>query len=189
MMANHLTHDKEKPEICSQFTEEKNAPIQQNTGTTRMSRRGQHENALVLAAAVLFRKQGYAATGTIAILKRSGAPRGSLYHYFPDGKEAIGAAALEAASKVAARTLRDLGESSHSPAEFVRAYAAQLGTWMAKSGFTDGCPAATTILETVPASAIITPVAQKSFQIWLDIIAHMLARHGWPEAASKQPQA
>jgi len=139
-----------------------------------------HEAALIHAAAVLFRKQGYAATGTAEILKRSGAPRGSLYYYFPEGKEAIGAAALEAASKVATRTFRELAGSAGSPADFVQAYAALLAGWMKKSDFTDGCPVATTVLETVPHSDLITPVAQASFAHWQRAVTDMLSSHGWP---------
>lgn len=142
--------------------------------------RAKHEKALVQAAAVLFRKQGYAATGTAEILKRSGAPRGSLYHYFPDGKEGIGAAALEAASKVASRTFRTLAAETKDPADFVRAYAALLAGWMEKSDYTDGCPVATTVLETVPQSTIITPVAQASFAHWQRTVRDMLLSHGWP---------
>jgi TetR/AcrR family transcriptional repressor of lmrAB and yxaGH operons len=151
-----------------------------------MSRPAKHEQALVLAAAVLFRKKGYAATGMAEILKRSGAPKGSLYHHFPDGKEAIGAAALEAASKVATRTFRDLAETTQGPDAFVTAYGELLAGWMEQSGFTDGCPVATTVLETVPGSALITPVAQASFAIWLKTLADMLAGYGWSEARAKR---
>lgn len=142
--------------------------------------RSKHETALIQSAAVLFRKQGYAATGTAEILKRSGAPRGSLYYYFPEGKEAIGAAALEAASKVATRTFRTLAANSQNPSDFVERYAAMLTDWMEKSDFTDGCPVATTVLETVPQSDIISPVAKESFHHWRTAIVDMLLSHDWP---------
>ena len=54
-------------------------------------------DSLIWAAAKLFRRQGYSGTGLRDILAASGAARGSLYHYFPDGKEQIGAAAVTAA--------------------------------------------------------------------------------------------
>ena len=38
---------------------------------------------MVSAAEQLFRIQGLHATGLAEILEQSGAPRGSLYHYFP----------------------------------------------------------------------------------------------------------
>ena len=38
-------------------------------------------------ASSLFANQGYHATGISEILKKSNAPKGSLYYYFPQGKE------------------------------------------------------------------------------------------------------
>lgn len=43
------------------------------------------------AAARLFERQGYHATGLNEIIRESSAPKGSLYYYFLDGKEQIGA--------------------------------------------------------------------------------------------------
>lgn len=42
---------------------------------------------------MLFHLKGYHATGLSQILKESGAPKGSLYYHFPNGKEQL---ALEA---------------------------------------------------------------------------------------------
>ena len=59
--------------------------------------KSRQRQALVWAAAKLFRRQGYSGTGLRDILAASGAARGSLYHHFPGGKEEIGAAAVTAA--------------------------------------------------------------------------------------------
>ena len=53
-----------------------------------------HLEKLIGASIALFRRQGYAATGLAEILANSGAPKGSLYHYFPDGKEGMAEAAI-----------------------------------------------------------------------------------------------
>ncbi|NGP46283.1 TetR/AcrR family transcriptional regulator [Bacillaceae bacterium SIJ1] len=42
-------------------------------------------------ASRLFHAQGYHATGLRQIIKESGCPQGSIYHYFPNGKEQIAA--------------------------------------------------------------------------------------------------
>jgi len=147
-----------------------------------MARAAKHENALVLAAAELFRKQGYAATGTAEILKRSGAPRGSLYHYFPGGKEEIGAAAIVAAGKVLSGTISEIAAEVKSTPEFLERYAERLSLWMEKSDFRDGNPVATVVLETVPQSDLITAEAEKAYIMWIDRISDLLARDGWPKA-------
>ena len=51
---------------------------------------------ILQAAQRLFRKRGYHATGLSDILDLAQAPKGSMYHHFPGGKEAIGVAVIEA---------------------------------------------------------------------------------------------
>ena len=49
---------------------------------------------IVDASAELFRLQGYNATGVKKIVTAAQAPFGSLYHFFPGGKEQLGADTL-----------------------------------------------------------------------------------------------
>ncbi len=51
---------------------------------------------IVRAGMRLFRKQGYHGTGLADIVALAQAPKGSVYHHFPAGKEAIGVAVIEA---------------------------------------------------------------------------------------------
>jgi TetR/AcrR family transcriptional regulator, lmrAB and yxaGH operons repressor len=51
--------------------------------------------ARILSAALrLFRKRGYHGAGLNDILELANAPKGSLYHHFPNGKEEIGVAVV-----------------------------------------------------------------------------------------------
>jgi TetR/AcrR family transcriptional regulator, lmrAB and yxaGH operons repressor len=50
---------------------------------------------ILTAAQRLFRKRGYHATGLNDILELASAPKGSMYHHFPGGKEAIGVCVIE----------------------------------------------------------------------------------------------
>ncbi|MCA9793885.1 MAG: helix-turn-helix transcriptional regulator, partial [Candidatus Eremiobacteraeota bacterium] len=52
---------------------------------------------MIEAAARLIHKQGYHATGLAEVVDKSGAPRGSIYHYFPRGKNQLVEEAIEAA--------------------------------------------------------------------------------------------
>ena len=61
----------------------------------------------------LLEKQGYHGTGLNEIVKESGAPKGSLYYYFPDGKEQITAeAVLQSGKETAERIRMGLKENS-----------------------------------------------------------------------------
>ncbi len=50
---------------------------------------------ILLAAQRLFRKRGYHATGLNDVLELARAPKGSMYHHFPGGKEAIGVCVIQ----------------------------------------------------------------------------------------------
>jgi TetR/AcrR family transcriptional regulator, lmrAB and yxaGH operons repressor len=55
---------------------------------------------ILRAAARLFQIKGYNAVGLNEIIKESGSPKGSLYYYFPDGKEEL---AIEAVKLLSSR--------------------------------------------------------------------------------------
>ncbi|MDT7763482.1 MAG: TetR/AcrR family transcriptional regulator, lmrAB and yxaGH operons repressor, partial [Mycobacterium sp.] len=56
-----------------------------------MPRPDRSRAALVDTAALLFRRQGYAATGVNQILEAANVKAGSLYHHFPGGKQELAA--------------------------------------------------------------------------------------------------
>lgn len=145
----------------------------------RQKTREQRDN-LIWAAAKLFRRQGYSGTGLRDILAASGAARGSLYHYFPGGKEQIGAAAVGAAGGLVTETFAELARQADGPADFLRRYSALLVRWLEASKFRDGCPITTTLLETTPDSAVIAAAGRAVFADWRGVMEDMLHRDGWP---------
>tara|TARA_R110001592_G_scaffold19231_3_gene79034 strand:+ start:9846 stop:10397 length:552 start_codon:yes stop_codon:yes gene_type:complete len=140
----------------------------------------------VRAAASLFRKNGYSKTGLNEILAESQAPKGSLYHYFPGGKEQLGEEALRFSSQIALKTLEELGKTYVTAPSLLLAFASLLADWMEQSSFHDGCPMATTILETVPKSSGIRIAAQEGFAAWHRIFEGLLRADGVkPEGARR----
>ncbi|NBC28744.1 MAG: TetR family transcriptional regulator, partial [Spirochaetes bacterium] len=60
---------------------------------------GQHPKERFLeATARLLERQGYQSTGLNQVVRESGAPKGSLYYYFPGGKEELVADAVRHAA-------------------------------------------------------------------------------------------
>ena len=143
-----------------------------------MAQAPRHRDAIVQTAARLFRQQGFAATGLNQIVEESAAPKGSIYHYFPEGKEAIGAAAVAWAGERVVQTLAGLAGETDGPGELVRRYADLLGGWMASSDFRDGCPIATTLLETAPRSAAIRDAGAVALADWARVFGDALRARG-----------
>ena len=67
---------------------------------------------MVQSAIVLLAKRGYQATSFSEVLAESQAPRGSIYHHFPDGKDQLIAAAIEVSGARAVALLGGLAGSS-----------------------------------------------------------------------------
>jgi TetR/AcrR family transcriptional regulator, lmrAB and yxaGH operons repressor len=145
-----------------------------------------HRGAIVRAAATLFRRHGYAATGINEIAELAGAPKGSLYHYFPDGKDQIGEAAVRFAGKGLIASLEKLEQEHKTAAATVQAYCRLLAGWMAKSGFRDGCPISTTLLESVPQSAGIALAGREAFSGWRAVIERALLRDGFSRTEARR---
>jgi len=130
------------------------------------------------AAARLFTQRGYHGTALQDILEAGGAPRGSLYFHFPKGKEEIGEAAVE----LTTRTVRAFIAHSIETSETVQAFLTQLARGMAanleRSGYREGCPIATTALETAAQSEILGRAARNAFETWEQEIKRGLVRFG-----------
>jgi len=143
-----------------------------------MANAAKHKDSLVRTAMRLFRQQGYASTGLQQVLAESGAPKGSLYHYFPGGKEQLGAAAVKLAAQLMGEMLSCLVARHRRPAMFVKAYCGVMSKWMEDSDFRSGCPIATTMLETAPQSPELTQVGVDALDHWIAIIAPVFEEAG-----------
>jgi len=137
-----------------------------------------HKDNLVRTAMRLFRQQGYASSGLQQILTESGAPKGSLYHYFPGGKEELGKAAVLLAGQLMGEMLSDLAAKHEKLAAFVDAYCCVMARWMEESEFRSGCPIATTMLETAPHSPLLTEAGVQVLDHWISIIVPVFVRSG-----------
>ena len=132
-----------------------------------------------LAAAVrLFRQQGFHGTALQDILSAGGAPRGSLYFHFPGGKEEIGEAALRLAGETVRARIALAAQASASAEMFLTRLARGMAADLESSGFNDGCPIATTALETSAQSEPLCDATRAAFQSWEREIARALERFG-----------
>ncbi len=75
---------------------------------------------ILTAAAMLFQVKGYNATGLNEILKESGSPKGSLYYYFPGGKEELALEAIKLANEAIQKRLKSALDKYLNPIEAIQ---------------------------------------------------------------------
>src|ERR1700704_6199798 len=132
-----------------------------------------------LAAAVkLFRQQGYHGTALHDILAAGGSPRGSLYFHFPKGKEQIGEAALTLAGEAVRQAISHAADTSENAEIFLTRLARGMAADLEKSDYKEGCPIATTALETAAQSDVLGTATRNAFQKWELEIKRGLERFG-----------
>jgi TetR/AcrR family transcriptional regulator, lmrAB and yxaGH operons repressor len=132
------------------------------------------------AAAKLFRQQGYHGTALQDILAASGSPRGSLYFHFPDGKEEIGSAALTLASEAVRLAIAKAAETAEDAETFLTRVVRGMAADLEKSNYREGCPIATTALETAAQSDVLGATTRTAFQKWELELKRGLFRFGMP---------
>ncbi|HUS31317.1 MAG TPA: TetR/AcrR family transcriptional regulator [Kofleriaceae bacterium] len=149
----------------------------------RTQRRGETARTRLLATtAELLHKQGYSSTGMNQILDESKAPKGSLYFYFPGGKEELVAAALSQASEGLSATLQQLLDASPTPVAAVKAVIAFFKGQLEHSHFTKGCPVATVALEQSATSDALHEVCAGAYRGWHRLVEKRLVRDGYSPA-------
>ena len=132
-----------------------------------------------LAAAIkLFRQQGYHGTSLHDILAAGGSPRGSLYFHFPRGKEEIGENALTLAGEAVRQGIARAAEASESTEMFLLRVAGAMAADLEKSDYQEGCPIATTALETSAQSEVLGDATSSAFRKWETEISRGLERFG-----------
>ncbi len=139
---------------------------------------------LVTATAALLQRQGYESTSVKAILTEAGATYGSLYHFFPEGKEQLAAEALRFGAEDFAALLRRGLESSDDLDTAVANCAIVLAESLRESEWLDGCPVAATALEIIGRSPLIQQASDESLNAWRALIAERLVCGGVPAHAA-----
>jgi TetR/AcrR family transcriptional repressor of lmrAB and yxaGH operons len=142
--------------------------------------------AFIDVAAELLQRQGLRATGVNQIIAESGAPRGSFYYHFPDGKDELACAALRTAAARWRAELQQFMERSKTPSDAVRAAFKALGSRLKRSDFRLGCPVATVSLELAESDHALREVCDEHFVAWESYLVELLREDGGDRAEAKE---
>jgi AcrR family transcriptional regulator len=118
-------------------------------------------------AAELFRRNGYAGTGIKAILAASRAPYGSLYHFFPGGKQELGVAVLQQGGVTYRELVVSIFDQHTDVVDATRACFEGAAELIELTDYADACPIATVALEVASTNEPMRAAAASAFESWL----------------------
>ncbi len=133
---------------------------------------------LLRAGEQLFRTQGYEGTGLKQLSQAAEAPWGSLYHFFPDGKEQLGAEIVAYAGELYRAGCQAAFERFDDPAEAIERIFVGEATILEKSNYRDGCPIASVTLDIASTNERLRAACASAFRGWLETIALALSSAG-----------
>jgi AcrR family transcriptional regulator len=122
---------------------------------------------IVDASAELLRRQGYNATGVKQIVEEAKAPFGSLYHFFPGGKEQLGAEAVRASGKLYEQLIPAVFDQAPDPVTGTRMFFAGAAQHLVETDYEDACPIATVALEVSSVSEPLREACAEVFESWI----------------------
>lgn len=132
---------------------------------------------MIERAAILLAQKGLQGASFSEVLEASGAPRGSLYHHFPGGKDELVLAAVALAGERAIAALEQL--EGRAADEIAKAFLQLWRLVLERSDFGAGCAvAAVTVATDAPE---LVARASETFRSWRDRLARLLAEGGIPE--------
>ena len=137
---------------------------------------------MVRGAAQLIRRKGVSGTGLREIVVEADAPRGSLQHYFPGGKDELVSDALLWAGDVSARRIgRSLSElQSKVPSALLASIVDGWRRDLTNEQFSAGCPLVAAAADTAATSEQLRQVLRRAFDGWLEPLSESLVDLGVP---------
>lgn len=140
---------------------------------------------MIGVAADAVEEKGLAGTGINEVLRRSGAPRGSLYFHFPGGKDEL----VEAAVRFGAGRVEELmgraAAEGGSAADVIERVIRGLADRQEAAHYTKGCPVAAVAVEAPPESDLAAACAE-IYAAWEGVIADLVRAEGRPTELAGQ---
>jgi AcrR family transcriptional regulator len=138
------------------------------------------KDRIVEHSAELFRRQGFAGTGVKQIVAEASAPFGSIYHFFPGGKEQLGEEVIRWSGSIYAQLIDAFFLPGSDPVAATRDFFAAAAETLRASDYADACPIATVALEVSSTSEPMRQACAEVFESWIEHASERLRESGLP---------
>ncbi|RSK25624.1 TetR/AcrR family transcriptional regulator [Bacillus sp. HMF5848] len=151
-----------------------------------MSEKENSKTKLIQTASRLFQLQGYHGTGLNQITKESGAPKGSLYYHFPEGKEQLAMESIALTSSFIAKQIAEGLKKKEDPVMAIQELITDMATEFQNRSCTEGVPIAAVALETSLISETLQKACQSAYETFQGLFTDKLQQAGYSEERAKQ---
>jgi AcrR family transcriptional regulator len=147
--------------------------------TKTRTKRGSTRTNMLISAAEVLRERGAAGVTIDEVLSRSGAPRGSVYYHFPEGRNQILTEALHYAGEALTEVIDDAADKGAM--YLVRQFVEFWEGLLVESDFTAGCPVVAAAIGSAEDEPQLTTVAGSIFRRWRDALTRAFVSDGFDE--------
>lgn len=141
---------------------------------------------IIDSAAELFQRHGYTGTGLKQISQQSGAPFGSLYHFFPGGKEQLTAETLRWSGHSYQLLVEAVFDNAPDILSGLRDCFAGAAEVLSQTDYADACPIETVALEVASTNETLRQVTAEIFEAWIESGAIRFRAAGLPAGAARR---
>ncbi|GAB6989275.1 TetR/AcrR family transcriptional regulator [Paenibacillus pini] len=144
-----------------------------------MPEKPKSRESILDTASKLFFMQGYHGTGLNQIIKESHCPKGSLYYYFPEGKEELAMECINRTKHFVSERWKELFIAVKDPSEAIQTFIESMASDAKESNFESFMPFSFWMaVETSAISNLLRETCKSVFNEWQSIISERLQQEG-----------
>jgi AcrR family transcriptional regulator len=144
------------------------------------------KDRIIDSSAELFRRQGYTGTGVKQIVAAANAPFASLYHFFPGGKEQLGAETIRSSGHLYIQLFATIAAQAPDVTTAVGEFFNGAAETLVETDYADACPIATVALEVASTSEPLREATAEVFESWIAGATEYFTAAGIPHPQARE---
>jgi AcrR family transcriptional regulator len=136
--------------------------------------------------AELFRRYGYTGTGLKQIVAEANAPFGSIYHFFPGGKQHLGEEVIRRSGRMYQELVEAVFDAAPDVVTGTRDVFTGAAAVLEETDYADACPIETVALEVASTNETLRKATAQVFESWIASGSERFAAAGIDEGRARE---
>lgn len=141
---------------------------------------------IITATNELFRRHGYNGTTLKQVSTAADAPIGSIYHFFPGGKDELAEAVIQTSGAIYQQLFEMIADGADGLAAATTDFFEGAADVLEESGYIDICPIGTVAREVASTNEMLREATHRVFAGWIDAAASRLTAAGIPHDEAEE---